>query len=141
MNTPVGLFLSCLLFALSAHGARDPFWPIGWSPDLTNKAAKVAAPLPAPVEAKPLPPPPPPPPKPVSDKEWQDAQKELHVNGITQALRNGELVVQVMIARKIHVPGDILCVTNDNVRYTWELGNSKGLELNLKPLKAERLEK
>jgi hypothetical protein len=56
-------------------------------------------------------------------------------------LRNGERITQVMIARRIHVPGDILCVTNGNVRYTWELGNSKGLELNLKPLKAERLEK
>ncbi len=126
-----------LLFALSAQGARDPFWPIGYEPP-KPEAEREKAPEPA---ARAPEPPPEPPVKPVTEADWAEARKALVISGYTQSQRpdTGETRTQVMINRQTFSPGDTLNVTNRDIHFVWQIDAVAGRELTLRPVEATRI--
>ena len=135
MNATLFSMLGLALLTAPALAARDPFWPIGYETPKPEAAVQV--------EAKPvIKPPEPPAVKPISEADWDEARKQLVVNGYAQSKRpdTGETRTQVMINRATFCAGDALCVTNLNVRFVWHIESIVDRKLSLKQVLAERLE-
>jgi len=135
------LALFLLLAALPARAARDPFWPIGYTPPKPEPAVKET---PEPI-IKPAPPPPPKPKppaiKPVSEKDWADARESIIVSGFTRSSLpgTGKTRTLAMINRRSYAPGDTLCLTNAGIRFLWRIDSVEDRDLRLSQVKAERL--
>lgn len=129
--------LACAV--LPVWAARDPFWPIGYTPPKPKEAEPVAA---AATPQKNLPPMPQPAvSKPISGEDWAQARKTLNIKGFTQSVRpdTGETRVQVMINRRTYAPGDTLSLTNGDIHFTWQIESLAHRDLKLKQLSATRL--
>lgn len=130
--------LLSMLAAPAARAARDPFWPIGYTPPPPPGQAE-----PEPQEAKPLAPPPPPAPaeKPISDAEWTKARKALAISGIAKSVRpdTKETRILLMINRRSYAAGDTVTFVNDDIRFQWRIDALTERDYTLTPLTATRV--
>ncbi|MDD4101498.1 MAG: hypothetical protein PHU80_02555 [Kiritimatiellae bacterium] len=140
--------LASLLFVAAAaaetpdSALRDPFWPLGYEPKKPEPEKPPEALEPVPEKTAPPPAPAKPVLQPVTEREWEEALKSLSISGRIRSTRpdTGETRVQMMINRQTYGAGDIVCVTNHNTAFFWQLENTAAQDLVLKQAKATRLQ-
>ncbi len=137
--TVIFLALEGTAETVSENNARDPFWPLGYTPTKPEPKKPPAEPEPERPKA---------PPKPeetalqpVTPREWDEALKSLSVSGQIRSTRpdTGETRVQMMINRQTYGAGDKVCVTNRGAIFVWQLTGSGTQDLRLKQVEATRL--
>ena len=140
MNVKNSLFFA-LLTSFSAYAAHDPFWPLGYEPPKPEPVVTEQAEPTRPKNAEPPPKPQPPPIKPISDQDWSDARKAITVSGFTQSTQPSTGVTRIiaMINRRSYSAGDSLCLTNAGIRFLWRVESVADRNLQLTPVKAERI--
>lgn len=124
---------------VSGNTARDPFWPLGYTPPRPEPEQPSAEPEPE------TPKPPPEPEKPallpITPLEWDEARKTLSVSGQIRSTRpdTGETRAQMMINRQTYGAGDKICVTNRGAIFVWQLTASGTQDLRFEQVEAVRL--
>lgn len=139
----IALHASCYLMASTNTIVRDPFWPLGYEPPKPEKPQPKPPPKPL-TPAKPRQPPQPEPPKiePITQTDWDLAQRLLTISGTIRSIRpdTGETRAQIMINRQTYVAGDALVMTNRDIRFVWRVAPGANRNLTLERVKADRLE-
>ena len=94
---------------------RDPFWPVGYSPDKEEppKPQKVEPVKPVAQEKKPEAPPPPPEPEP----DWRAAMRLLRISGYAESGGRRTCVINGQTVSE----SEKISIVHDGFRYTWRL--------------------
>lgn len=140
MKTRHVLLSVLLLSALAspaARAARDPFWPIGYTPPPPPGKDEPQEPK---AIAKP-PPPPAPTEKPISAAEWAKARKALAISGIAKSVRpdTKETKILLMINRRSYAAGETVSFVNEDIRFQWRVDALTERDFTLTPLTATRV--
>ncbi len=127
-------FLPVALAAAAAPAARDPFWPIGYTPPLP--AAQVTAPAEPALKPRDAPPAE----KPVTEADWARGRKALTISGFTKSVRaDKQERTLVMINSKSHTVGDTVTFVHDDIRFQWRVDAISEKQITLTPLTAARV--
>ncbi len=122
---------------MSASASRDPFWPVGFRPEDPHAPVQAEEPAAEPVQT--------PTERPITAEDWALARARIpRQNGIFQVLdtRTQTTVYKMNLLGRDYYVGDVLCVTNQNVAFTWKVDaiSFQTMNFKLSPVSAEWVE-